>query len=93
MYFANKSFLGINERIFFNSFIHFKWTKTVSVIKDDISFNGKLYEQLDGMCMGSNLGPAMAAFTMHMVETKYTIEPLFYARYVDDILVLFNHKH
>ena len=64
-------------------------------------FNNKLYEQFDGMCMGSNLGPTMAAFAMHMVEEKYTIRPTFYKRYVDDIFAVFNtqkeadefHKH
>ena len=56
------------------------------------SFDKKLYEQFDGMCMGSNLGPTMAAFTMHMVETQYKIKPLFYVRYVDDVLAVFNNK-
>jgi len=56
------------------------------------SFDDDLYEQFDGMCMGSNLGPTMAAYTMHMVELKYTIKPLFYARYVDDIFAIFHNK-
>ena len=56
------------------------------------SFNDQLYEQFDGMCMGSNLGPTMAAYAMDMVETKYTIQPLFYTRYVDDVLAVFNHE-
>ena len=44
------------------------------------------------MCMGSNLGPTMTAYAMHMVETQYNIQPLLYVRYVDDILTVFNNK-
>ena len=56
------------------------------------TFDNKLYEQFDGMCMGSNLGPTIAAYAMHMVETQYNIQPLLYVRYVDDILAVFNNK-
>ena len=56
------------------------------------TFDNQLYEQFNGMCMGSNLGPTMAAFTMHMVETQFTKTPLFYVRYVDDVLAVFHNK-
>ena len=45
------------------------------------------------MCIGSNLGPTMAAYAMHMIETKYTIIQLFYLRYMDDICAVFNNKN
>jgi len=56
------------------------------------SFDSELYEQFDGMCMGSNLGPTMAAYAMHMIEIKYTQRPLFYKRYIDDVLAVFNNE-
>ena len=53
-------------------------------------FNGKLYEQTDGVAMGSPLGPLLAnAFMCHIenqLEQKSMI-PSFYRRYVDDTLV------
>lgn len=42
--------------------------------------------------MGSNLGPTLASFAMHMIEQKITKESLFYCRYVDDIFALFRTK-
>ena len=60
------------------------------------SFDSELYVQKDGMCMGSPLGPTMAAFAMDMVEQKvssYSSPPLFYSRYVDDIFAIFNHEN
>jgi len=56
------------------------------------SFNNIFYQQHDGMCMGSNLGPTMAGFAMHMIEEQYNQTPLFYKRYVDDIFAVFKSK-
>ena len=62
--------------------------------KTTFSFNEKLYEQIDGVCMGSSLGPILANIIMTELE-KQTLDKLFkdniikfYARYVDDTLVL-----
>ena len=52
------------------------------------SFNNKNYVQFDGMCMGSNLGPTMAAFMMDKIENKMPNTPQFYCRYVDDIFTI-----
>ena len=53
-------------------------------------FNGKLYEQTDGVAMGSPLGPLLANVFMchieHQLEQRNMI-PSFYQRYVDDTLV------
>ena len=49
--------------------------------------NGKLYEQIDGVAMGSPLGPLMANVFMCSVEEKLEREnklPSFYKKYVDD---------
>jgi hypothetical protein len=56
--------------------------------------NGKVYQQVDGVSMGSSLGPVLANVIMTEME-KEIIEKLhhddvikFYIRYVDDTLVL-----
>ena len=52
-------------------------------------FNGKLYEQVDGVAMGSPLGPLMANAFMCSLEEKLSKSnnlPSFYNRYVDDTL-------
>ncbi|XP_078368996.1 uncharacterized protein LOC144652975 [Oculina patagonica] len=52
-------------------------------------FNGQLYEQIDGVAMGSPLGPLMANVFMCHLEEKLTCDdkmPSFYRRYVDDTL-------
>ena len=59
-------------------------------------FNGKLYKQIDGVAMGSPLGPALANIFMANFEKIWLnacpveFKPRFYRRYVDDIFVLFS---
>ena len=62
--------------------------------KTTFSFNEKLYDQIDGVCMGSALGPVLANIIMTELE-KLILPKLiesgiikFYIRYVDDTLVL-----
>ena len=55
-------------------------------------FNGQLYEQTDGVAMGSPLGPLMANVFMCHLEEQLTTNlddnfPTLYMRYVDDTLV------
>ena len=50
-------------------------------------FNGQLYEQTDGVAMGSPLGPLLANVFMGSIEETLVHEgkmPPFYKRYVDD---------
>ena len=52
-------------------------------------FEGNLYEQVDGVAMGSPLGPLMANAFMCNIEEKLKNQdkmPAFYKRYVDDTL-------
>ena len=52
-------------------------------------FNGDLYEQVDGVAMGSPLGPLMADAFMCSLDEKLSKSnklPSFYNRYVDDAL-------
>ena len=49
-------------------------------------FNGQLYQQTDGVAMGSPLGPLMANVFMCHLEEKLTrdgLMPQLYTRYVD----------
>ena len=62
--------------------------------KTTFSFNDKLYDQIDGVCMGSALGPVLANIIMTELE-KLILPKLFedgvvkfYARYVDDTIVM-----
>ena len=59
-------------------------------------FNNKFYKQIDGVAMGSPLGPALAKIFMFGFEKKWLryclhgLKPVFYRRYADDIFVLFS---
>ena len=59
-------------------------------------FDGNIYKQIDGVAMGSPLGPTLAnAFMCHMEEKWLSncpedFKPLFYRRYVDDTFLIFN---
>lgn len=54
--------------------------------------DGSLYQQIDGIAMGSPLGPAFAYFYMCHLENKVLqneeLKPPIYCRYVDDIFVV-----
>ena len=54
-------------------------------------FNGALYEQTDGIAMGSPLGPLLANVFMSSIEDTLERQgklPSFYRRYVDDTLTV-----
>ena len=59
-------------------------------------FNNKFYKQVDGVAMGSPLGPPLANIFMYSFENKWlkdcphSLKPVFYRRYGDDIFVLFS---
>ena len=72
-------------------------------------FNGNLYEQTDGVAMGSPLGPLLANVFMCSIEGKLDQDgklPSYYRRYVDDTFTIMpdiasagfflhtlNHRH
>ena len=66
-------------------------TKTSTIL-----FNSNYYNQIDGVAMGSPLGPTLAnAFlcsqkTIWLNECPMEFKPVYYKRYVDDIFVLFR---
>ena len=90
----------ILNRIYKSKLISTTLTKcTLKLILDSctktvLSLNGEYYEQIDGVSMGSPLGPALANIIMTEFETvmvKPLINPrkiVFYKCYVDDTLVL-----
>ena len=58
------------------------------------SFNDKLYQQTDGLSMGSPLAPTLANLFVGELENKFFSNGLghatFYKRYVDDSLLVFE---
>ncbi len=62
--------------------------------KTPFSINGELFKQTDGVAMGSPLGPTLANIIMTTFEDEIVRQLIdsnvikFYARYVDDTLVL-----
>ena len=62
-------------------------------------FDGSIYQQIDGVAMGSPLGPSLAnAFLAHYEQIWLNDCPdefkrVYYKKYVDDIFVLFRSSH
>jgi len=60
-------------------------------------YNNKLYQQIDGVAMGSPLGPTLASFFLANMENKifktlHDFYPKLYLRYIDDIFVVFEDE-
>ena len=60
-------------------------------------FHSEYYDEIDGVAMGSSLGPVLANLFMGYHEKKWLSEyegpPVqFYKHYAEDISCLFNHK-
>ena len=61
----------------------------------EFSFTSQMYKQLDGMAMGSPLGPALANIFVGFHETRLfdnTVKPGVHFRHVDDTLVIFGSE-
>ena len=69
---------------------------TLATTESFILFNGAYYQQIDGVAMGSPLGPTLANIFLGHNEVKWLtacpaeFKPLYYRRYVDDIFLLFS---
>ena len=60
----------------------------------EFSFNKTMFRQIDGVAMGSPLGPALANIFVGFNERKIPANkwPRMYNRYVDDVFFLFGSK-
>ena len=87
--------LKSNEEFQFNK-AQFRELLEKSCLDSHFTFDGTIYKQIDGVAMGSPLGPTLAnAFMCHMERewlSKCPIDfkPLFYRRYVDDTFLIFK---
>jgi len=69
---------------------------SLSVCNNTFVFDGKVYEQIDGVAMGSSLGPVLANIWMthleeqHILDDALVSQPVYYRRYVDDTFCLFR---
>ena len=75
-----------------NIFVELMQLATSSV---EFSFNNNMHRQIDGVAMGSPLGPALANIFVGYQEAKlFNIakRPLVYFRYVDDTFAVFNNE-
>ena len=86
-----KKFQGLTK-IEFKTLLEFA-TKDALIL-----FNGKYYEQIDGVSMGSPLGPTLAnVFLCHWEEIwlkkcPEKFKPVYYKRYMDDTFLLFSSE-
>ena len=70
----------------------------LATLDSHFHFNGEIYKQVDGVAMGSPLGPTLANVFMNHMEKKWLqncpldFKPILYRRYVDDSLILFNSE-
>ena len=75
---------------------HFKQLLTHATKSSCFLFNGTYYSQIDGVAMGSPLGPTLANLFLTYHEEKWLsdcpvqFKPKFFRRYVDDIFLLFD---
>ena len=76
--------------------IEFKELLSLATKESYFIFNGQLYKQVDGVAMGSPLGPTLAnAFLVHFEKNwlqncPSDFKPHYYPQYIDDIFVLFT---
>ena len=86
------------NRIFNLSMKHLKSLLELAVKESVFFFNECLFKQVDGVAMGSPLGPTLANAFLCFYEKLWlsdcppAFKPLFYRRYVDDCFLLFKDQ-
>ena len=67
-----------------------------AILQNKFTFDGKIYKQIDGVAMGSPLGPTLANSFLCFHEQIWLdkcpceLKPVYYKRCVDDIFILFR---
>ncbi|XP_065642495.1 uncharacterized protein LOC136074122 [Hydra vulgaris] len=92
---ATELFFKDETRSKYFSKTHFKKLLQISTSGSHFLFNGKFYDQLNGVVMGSPLVPILANMFIGFHEQAWVNNcsssiPIFYKRYVDDIIAIFN---
>ena len=67
----------------------------IATLGVEFSFNNQIYKQLDGVAVGSPLGPVLANIFVGFHESRLfdnTVKPGVYFRYVDDTFVIFGSE-
>ena len=91
LYHRKKKVKGILKR-------HCKELLTLATKSSCFLFNNTYYTQIDGVAMGSPLGPTFANVFLSHHEISWLencpaqFKPAYYRRYVDDVIVLFRSK-
>ena len=67
----------------------------IATFETHFTFNGSIFDQIDGVAMGSPLASVLANLFMGFNEIKWleqatNVKPIFYKRYVDDIFAVFE---
>ena len=73
----------------------FEELMAMATINVNFLFGTNVYKQIDGVAMGSPLGPALANIFLGHYEEKLFADgnrPLYYRRYVDDTFVMFRSE-
>ena len=77
--------------------IQFKKLLELAVKENHFIFSDQLYHQIDGVAMGSPLGPTLANIFMCALEQNFLtncpseFQPILYRRYVDDTYCIFEN--
>ena len=86
-----------NEKVKDLTKAEFRELLTIATTDSFILFDGCFFQQIDGVAMGSPLGPNLANIFLRHHERKWLencpseFKPAYYRRYVDDIFLLFDN--
>ena len=70
-------------------------TFRIATSETHFTLNGSIFDQIDGVAMGSQLAPVLANLFMgfheqYWMEQATNVRPILYKKYVDDIFAVFE---